>query len=181
MGLLEWLGAIFGLFGVWLATKKNILTWPISIFSTLVYFIVFFESKLYGDMLLQIVFALTAVYGWRNWQKWKGQSVDAISWNRTIRNLSLVWIGISAPVFGYLLKHVGGFLPYLDGITLSLSLLAQWLLAQKIIQNWHVWIIADFLYLYIYYQKQLFPTMLFYGILIILAVIGYWRWRKQQL
>lgn len=68
---LEWWGVVTGILCVWLAAKNNIWGWPIAIVSVTIYIFIFFDSKLYADMGLQVYFLLTNLYGWHYWSKQK--------------------------------------------------------------------------------------------------------------
>src|SRR5690606_22970498 len=72
---LEWLGTVTGFLCVYLAARQHILNWPISIISVAAYAILFYQSKLYGNAILQVYFFGTAIYGWYYWVK-RGQDAD---------------------------------------------------------------------------------------------------------
>ena len=70
-------------------------------------------------------------------------------------------------------------LPYVDALTTSMSLIAQWMIARKKIENWLLWIVADVIYVGMYVFKHLYLTSLLYFIFIILAIIGWQQWKKD--
>src|SRR5271154_2014214 len=65
----ELLAAAISALDVWLATKRSMISWPVTILASLLYLEQFRESRLYSDMLLQGIFVLFAVYGWWHWQR----------------------------------------------------------------------------------------------------------------
>jgi nicotinamide mononucleotide transporter len=58
-----------------------------------------------------------------------------------------------------------------------MSLLAQWMIAKKKIENWIIWIIADLIYVGMYIYKDLYLTAFLYFIFILLAIKGYFDWK----
>ncbi len=178
--LLEWVGTISGFTCIYLAAKENIWNWPVSIISVAAYSIVFYQSKLYGDAVLQFYFLATAFYGWYFWLKKKNHEDKPITSIDTKQ-----WLFISAGIavltglLGLFLKnYTDTDVPYVDGFCTAMSFAAQLMLTRKILQNWLIWVVVDICYVPLYLHKYLSLTALLYFVLIILAVMGYKDWRK---
>ena len=172
--------AITAFLCVWLAAKNHILNWPVSIVSSLLYFFVFFQGKLYSDALLQVVFMGLQVYGWYVWSQRNGQTKPIVS-------VALKWftLPIIASALAWLLWYTALTLwksdasyPAWDSGTTILSLLAITMQARRILENWWVWILVDLLYVPLYWQKNLYLTALLYGLYIFLALWGWLQWKK---
>ncbi|MBN3820619.1 nicotinamide mononucleotide transporter, partial [Paraburkholderia sp. Se-20369] len=73
MSILEIAGVIVSTLAIWLTAKRRMLCWPVGLASVALYGWIFFDAKLYSDMLLQGAFAVLQVYGWR---RWLAQRVD---------------------------------------------------------------------------------------------------------
>ena len=177
---LEWVGTISGFVCIYLAAKENIWNWPISIISVVAYSIVFYESKLYGDTVLQIYFLSTAFYGWYFWLK-KKTSDDKPVESITGRQWAYIILGIAVltGLLGLFLKSkTDTDVPYIDGFCTAMSFAAQLLMTRKILQNWIIWIVVDICYVPLYIHKHLALTAVLYFVLIILAIIGYIDWRR---
>src|ERR1700730_9559268 len=69
MSLLEVVAVIFSAVGIWLATRRLLISWPVTLIACGLYAAVFHREKLYSDMLLQFVFAAFTVYGWWHWSR----------------------------------------------------------------------------------------------------------------
>jgi nicotinamide mononucleotide transporter len=180
--LLELAGAISGVVGVLLTAKENILCFPIGIVNVSLYAWLFFQSKLYSDSILQIIYLILLAYGWYEWTIGK-KNKKQLEVSSTSGKMSLyLWmIGIiSTFSIGMFFKYNSdASLPLIDALTTSMSLIAQWMVARKKIENWIIWIAADIIYIFMYVYKHLYLTSILYFIFIILAVIGWVHWRKD--
>lgn len=141
----------------------------------------FFQARLYADMGLQAVYIVLQIYGWYLWLH-GGPDRGELRVSRVTAGLILflATLGIAATLLmGWSLSiYTDADLPYWDSTTTVMSLIAQWMLAKKILENWLVWIGADVLFLGIYYYKELYLTCALYGLFLILAVLGLLAWRK---
>ena len=181
MTTLEIIGTLFALLGVWLTTQQRIWCWPVAIIAIVIYIYIFFKSKLYGDSALQVFYLAMSFYGWYEWL-YGGKEHTELTLSKI--DLKMLIITTAAGVGGtfvlvYFLKMTDSNVPWLDACTTSFSLVATWMMARKILENWLYWIIIDLLYVGIYIYKDLYVTGLQYFIFTILAAYGYWQWRKE--
>ena len=181
-GWLEWCGVITGILCVWLAAKNNILNWPIAIVSVLIYIIIFFESKLYADMGLQVYFLAMNGYGWYFWTKNKNNTAAATPVSTITRKeiiLSILGIIAFTAILGYLLhRNTDAAFPFIDSFCTACSLIAQIFLARKVLQNWLIWIFVDIIYVGVYISKDLYATAIMYALYVYIAWVGYSEWKK---
>ncbi|MES2650984.1 MAG: nicotinamide riboside transporter PnuC [Bacteroidota bacterium] len=181
-GILEWFGVFTGILCVWLAAKNNIWNWPIAIISVLIYIFIFFETKLYADMGLQVYFFVTNIYGWYFWSKQRNnpeesRPVSLITKKEIV--LSIIGVIGFTIVLGFLLfKKTDASFPFVDSFCTACSLIAQIFLARKVLQNWLIWIFVDAIYVGMYFSKDLYATGLMYALYIGIATMGYLDWRK---
>jgi nicotinamide mononucleotide transporter len=179
---IELLGAVLTVICVWLNTHQNIWGWPVGILSIICYIWVFYEVYLLGDFLLNIYFLVLSIYGWYNWLYGKGKAVKLPVTSLSLQQLlAYVIVGSTAAfIFGKILaSYTPASLPYWDATTTSFSMLAQWPLARKKIENWLFWIFVNVLYIGIYFVKNLFATSIVYVILLVLAAKGYQQWKSE--
>lgn len=180
----ELLASIFGITYVILATQQNIWCWMAGIINVTLYIFIFFNARLYGDMGLQIFYLVLSIYGWYSWKFGKSKNKKELVITKLSINTGLILLAISAVFsicFGYLISYTNSDVPYWDGITTALGLVATWMTARKILENWLVWIFTDLLCVGIYFYKELHPTSVFYLIMTILAVISYFKWKKDMI
>ena len=184
MNLLEATGLIFGLLAVYYLIKENILTWPAGIIYTFTSLVIFYEAKLYADLLLHVFFLFMNIYGWYYWVygKKKGESEVPVTTSsvKVLVSISLVSV-VAIALLGYLLTDfTDASLPYWDSTTTILSLSGMWLTAKKKIENWYFWFIVDVLATGIYMYKGIYFYGALYLVYIGMAVSGYLEWKKTM-
>ena len=178
----EVLAVITGIISVYLSTRENIWSWPTALVNVALYFVVFYETKLYADMGLQAVYFALSLYGWYEWL-YGGENRTELRVSRTARSLGvrLAIIGIAcAAILGTLLaRFTDAALPYIDSATTSTSLVAQWMMTRKILENWAVWVAVDVVYIAMFIFKRLYLTAGLYAVFLVLAVMGYVQWKRS--
>ena len=182
MDPLEIAAVAFGIVSVWLSTREHIASWPTAIVNVSLYFVVFQHAKLYADMGLQVVYLALSFYGWYEW-KFGGAGHSELPVTRTTRRQAtrLVPIGlVGAAALGLLLaRTTDAALPWVDSGTAVTSLLAQWMMTRKLLENWLVWIAVDVVYVAMFIFKSLYLTAGLYAVFLVLAVSGYMQWRRS--
>ncbi len=169
-----------GAVAVWLTVKESIWNFPIGILNTAGYSVVFFEARLYGDASLNVVYCILGVMGWYLWL-FGGERRSALQVSRagpTELSLMAVSVALCTVLLWKTLHFVGGSASFWDAATTSLSLGAQWLLNRKRVENWHIWIVADAIYVPLYVSRGLNLTAVLYAVFLVMAVIGLLRWRE---
>ena len=179
----EIVGVITGVLGVWLTTRQKIWCWPVGIVSVACFVAVFFGAKLYGAMVLQGVYILLLAYGWHAWSR-GGGGREALKVTRVRPGLAaaLAAVGAVASAAGglWLGARTDEALPWLDGFTTSFSLVAQWMQARKLLENWLVWVVVDLAYVGMSLSQGLTLTAGLYAVYIGLAALGYRDWRRSM-
>lgn len=178
-------GTVLGIAYVFLSIKQNILTWLFGLLTSVLYIYVFFVSKFYADMALQIYYVWVSIYGWYLWTKGKetkhGQSTLPVS--RLSRKLTFLLVSISIVlwigIFFILKNYTDSPIPIGDAFTTALSIVATWMLARKIIEHWLIWVVVDFVSLLLYIYKGLYPTSIMFVVYTIAAIWGYTEWKKD--
>lgn len=154
--------------------------WLFAILSSLLYCVVFFDAKLYGDSGLQIVFVLVSIWGWTQWLR-HGDTQQKLLVTRLQRSEKLLsmfaWLVMFLILYGFLKLATDTDVPLADGFLTAGSLLGQVLLSRKKLENWYVWIVVDVLYVVLYLYKNLMLTALLYAIFVVMAVVGARTWR----
>lgn len=182
MSVLEIIAAVTGAIAVYLAAREKVWNWPIAIVNVSLYTIVFFRSRLYADMGLQVVYLILSIYGWYNWLH-GGERRSVLRVTRASPRLLLaltLLTAIGAYALGATLAaRTDAVLPYLDSALTATSLAAQWLMTRKVLENWLLWIAVDIVYVPMFFSRNLPATAALYAVFLVLAVLGFIEWRRS--
>lgn len=181
--IIEIVGTIAGLIFLYLEIKQNKWLWPVGLLTSVMYIYVFFIAKLYADMSLQFYYVFISIYGWIVWSK--GTNQKELPVTKLSKELFLILFGVSMLIYAIisfvLVAYTDGSIPYWDAFTTALSIVATWMLARKILEQWLVWVIVNAVSLGLYIYKGLYPTSILFFFYTVLAVVGYLQWKKDML
>ncbi len=181
---LEYLAVALGVVYVLLATRSNVWCWLAGILSSALYIYINLTHQLFQDAILQTYYVVAGFYGWWLWRK----PTSAVSEEKLApvisypagQNFKLIIGGVLlVPVFGYVFSKLGNSLSYFDSAVTIFSFIATWMTAKKIIENWLFWIVIDVVAAVMYYIKHLELTAVLYIFFAVIAIYGYFQWRKQ--
>ncbi|KQV92511.1 nicotinamide riboside transporter PnuC [Pelomonas sp. Root1237] len=182
---ISWLELVAFVLAVWMVVcnmRVHLLAWPLALISSLMYFALFLDGKLYGEAGLQLVFAALALWGWWQWRFGRTRDGEALK----VRRLGLQGLVKPAlltlaawPLLGvFLAKNTDSPLPYWDAFPTVASLLGQWLLARKYEENWPTWIVVNVVSVVLFGLKGYWLTVILYAGFIPMSVFGWRAWRK---
>lgn len=182
VSLLEIIAVILGLANIVLVVRRSLWNYPFGIAMVSLYFAIFLEAKLYSDALLQLFFLALNIYGWLNWTRARTDDGVAVRWQGARAFLLWGGAGIAAALaWGLLMhRHTDAAYPYWDAGIALLSVLAQWLMARRFIDNWIWWIIVDCLAMPLYWVKGLHLTAGLYGVFLALSIAGLAEWVRAR-
>lgn len=184
---LELVAVLLAFACVWYNVLENPVGWPLAFASCVLYTWLFAHNKLYGDSMVQVYFALAALWAW--WQWLHGKRTGAAGQAAALRiarltsrarwRIVVVWL-LLWPAFGHLLaRFTDSDVPYLDGFTTAGSVVGQILLGRKLIENWPVWLIVNLASIVLLSYKSLYLSALLYGVFVVMALAGWRRWRAN--
>jgi len=180
---IEALGAILGLVYIFLSIRQNILTWPVGLITSALYIYVFFLSKFYADMSLQVYYVGVSIYGWYHWTKGSMQTGDELPVSGTPRRYWIPLTVVSLVLFvliAWILKnYTDSPIPWWDAFTTAFSITATWMLARKYLETWLIWVIVDLVSTGLYAAKSLWPTVVLFTVYTGMAVVGYNQWKQS--
>ena len=198
---LELVAVIFGVASVLLASKLNVLVFPVGIVSTAIFVYLLWQWQLFGDMFINAYYTAMGVYGWFNWSKNKASanqdeiSIEHIQTSDVpiLALLASITIAFVAIVYYFrpvinnhfsfdgavLGLHLFTWVDYTDMLTTALFLMAMWLMARRKIEHWLLWIVADAISVPLYFYKGLTFTALQYVVFTIIAIWAYYEWQRR--
>jgi nicotinamide mononucleotide transporter len=171
-----------GIVSVYLSVRENIWSWPTAIINVSLFFALFYESGLYSDMGLQLVYLALSIYGWYEWL-YGGEGKTRLHVSQTPRRLWATLASIAVVVWAVLgaitSRLPGVSLPYVDAATTTTSLIAQWMMTRKLLENWTLWMAVDLLYVAMFIFKGLYLTAANYSVYFALALAGHIAWKRS--
>lgn len=187
---IEIFGAITGIIYVFLEIRQNLWLWPVGIITSAVYIWVFFTSKFYADMSLQVYYLAVSILGWIWWKRGNVNSApnDAgpkqeLKVNRLDRKRGIVLVIVFFVLYGclwlILSRLTDSPVPVWDAFLTSLSIIATWMLAKKIYEHWYLWIIVNSLSAFVFILRGLYPTVVLYVVYCIMSFAGLVEWKKD--
>jgi nicotinamide mononucleotide transporter len=177
----EILAAALALVYVPLAIGQRLSCWFAAFVSSALYVWVFFTAHLYMDSGLQVFFAAMAIYGFWQWQHGRGGAALSVSsWPLLRHALALAGIvALSWLTSFFLRRYTPAALPFLDSLVTWSSVFASFLVARKVYESWHWWIVIDSVGVCVFFSRHLYLTVLLYSLYVILSVIGMREWRRS--
>lgn len=181
--ILEVLAVVLGILSVWYAKKENIFVFPTGIISTIIYVYICFKFALYGDVIINVYYTLMSVYGWLMWHR-KIEGIPIEITQSTIKDM--MWalvIFVTTAAFVVLVylyfERFNRITDYFDTFTTGVFFAAMWLMANKKIEHWLFWIVGNIISIPLYFVKGLGFSGLQFTIFLILAIQGYFEWKKH--
>lgn len=197
---LEIFGAVTGVLYVFLEIRQDVRLWPVGIVTSSVYLWVFFVNQFYADAGLQCYYLIVSLLGWFWWRQsrssYKSESVD----DKAIRDvgkslkeelvvshitlkMAIILLGVFVVfyliVWQLLSRFTDSPVAAADTFISTLSAIATWMLARKIIEHWYLWLIINIFASVLFFTRGLYPTALLYVVYLVMAVIGLKTWRKS--
>ena len=165
-----------------LAMQQNILCWAAWIISSIMYLFVMFSAGLYMESGLQIFYIVMGIYGWIQWNnRSSNNSLTVSTWpiiNHIYILLTLIFlVTFSGLILSNLTEAVS---PYIDAFTTWGAIIATYMVAKKILENWYYWFVVDFVSVFLFLSRELYTTALLFSIYIILVIFGFIAWRKSM-
>ena len=178
---IELTGVVLAVAYLLLAIGQRLSCWLAAFLSSVLYVWVLFSARLYMESVLNGFYAVMAVYGFWQWQHGKGGGALAVSRWPFARHLlaALVIIALSVVTAFFLRRYTPAASPFPDSMVTWASVFATFLLAHKVYENWHWWLLIDSVSAYLYYTRHLYATMLLFGLYLVLIVIGMREWRRS--
>lgn len=180
--VINWL-EVFAVFTSYVCTFLCVVerraNYPIGAISNAAYSLLFFQFGLYASATVTAYLTLALLYGWFRWKS------DAVA--IPVRHVQLKWIPVYLLATGafYLLAlalvtAVGGTLAATDTAILIGTMLAQFLLDNKRIETWAVWLVVNVFAIYTYGAAGLALVVFQYVFFLLNVFYGWYMWNKSM-
>lgn len=182
--ILELIAVVFGFLSVWYSKEENILVYPTGIISTAIFVYLLWQWSLLGDMMINVYYTSMSIYGWYVWTR-KVDAVHFIPVTKTSRKEHIwsvfIFIGTILFTIGVyeLFDKWTDWTAYVDTLTTGIFFVGMWSMARKKLENWIYWIVGDIISVPLYFYKGLTFTSIQYIGFTILAIYGYYTWKRS--
>jgi len=178
----ELLGFLSGALCVYLVTRQSIWNWPLGVITAAFYIVVFSREGLYSDTGLQVVYLILSCYGWWHWTHGGKSTAGVLVTRVSARELALlltVGIALCLVLWSVTVRLPGARVPLFDAALTATSLVAQYMMTRKYLENWILWIVADVFYIGLFFARDLQLTALLYTVYLALAIYGFVQWKRS--
>ncbi|PWH85305.1 nicotinamide riboside transporter PnuC [Brumimicrobium oceani] len=176
---LEWAGVIIGTFYLIFIARKNRFGWLFAMVSTSIYIYLTYSVGLYIESGLQIFYFVMAIYGWASWNKTPSEKRLIIKWPIKYHIINILVSSVVTLLLGFIMaKYTDQKSPYLDAFSTVFSLVATFMVAQRVLENWIYWIVIDAALIFLYADRGFYLTGFHYLVYTIIAIFAFFSWYK---
>jgi|TARA_B100000768_G_scaffold41935_1_gene40786 nicotinamide mononucleotide transporter len=179
--LMEITAVVFAIIYLLLAVKQDVRCWYAAIFSSFLYFFIMMSANLYMEAYLQIFYIFMAIYGWFQWNKISEDKSKFIVRTWSIKQHLIVISSVIslAYISGSLLNiYTEAALPFIDALTTWGAIIATYMVAKKLLENWIYWFVIDSISVLLFMSRGLYLTSVLFFVYLIIIYFGYKSWTK---
>lgn len=184
---LDMFTTVLGLLYIWLEYRAHIAVWLVGIVMPAMDIYLYYSHGLYGDAGMAAYYTIAGVYGYAVWKFGKkhgqkeGEELPITHMRRSLYLPTLlVFLAIWAVTYYVLITWTNSTVPLMDSFTNALSFVGLWALARKYVEQWICWIIVDIICTYLYIMKGIPFKAFLYGLYVVIAIMGYFKWKKMM-
>ena len=200
---LHWLDiatTILGIAYLILEYRASIALWIVGIIMPAMDIYLYWSHGLYGDAGMAVYYTLAAIYGYAAWQISRSRTntttnvannsgnsentsngesgITFFPRRLALRTLACFFFAWAATYY-ILVTFTNSTVPLLDSFTNALSFVGLWALARKFVEQWLFWILVDAISCYLYVVKGIPFKAALYGLYVVIAVMGYYKWKRM--
>ena len=178
---MEALAVILAIIYLLLAVKQDIRCWYAAIFSSSLYFFIMYSAGLYMEAILQIFYIGMAFYGWSQWRNTFEGNTELVvrTWKSSQHIKVISSVLIMTLISGWALKeYTNAALPFLDGLTTWGAIVATYMVAKRLLENWIYWFVIDSISIFLFVSRGLYLTSFLFFVYLIIIYFGYKSWTK---
>ena len=175
----EWIAVLLAIGYLLLAVRQNAWCWACAIASSAIFLVLFARGGLVMQSALQVFYIVMGAYGWWAWRRGsrQGSELPVSRWSRGRHAVAIGSLLVLAGVNGWIMARTqGGWVPYVDAFVAWVSVLATWMVARKVLENWLYWIVVDSVAAALYWSQGLHATAVLFVLYVVIAVRGYVAW-----
>jgi nicotinamide mononucleotide transporter len=178
----EWVAVLLAIGYLLLAVRQNAWCWACAIASSAVFLVLFARGGLVMQSALQVFYVVMGVYGAWAWRRGAGAGspLPVSCWSRGRHAAAIAVLLAVVVVNGWIVARAqGGWVPYVDAFVAWVSVLATWMVARKVLENWLYWIVVDSVAAAFYWSQGFHATAVLFVLYVLIAIRGYLAWRAD--
>lgn len=178
------IAGIAGVISVVLCAKGKVAFYFIGFVQTISYLFLAWQNCFYGEVLENIFYLVTMVWGIFVWKKNSVQNEDGTEDVAAKKFTSVQWIAsivgtaIATVAMGYWLESIGSAQAYTDAATNILAIFAQLLMVRRYREQWIWWLIIDLLCIKMWFVAGNWSMVAMYVAWTANCVYGWYNWSK---
>ena len=175
---LKWVYLILSMVTIFLSVHQKRSMWVINLTRKSLGFYIYYMVGLYVKCTLDVMLLVKSFYGWVNWGTKPNKGSLSPTFLRPMYLLLLVMVVPLAtfPLGLLYASYTASKLPYFDAAHAVLVLLTYGLMAQKKIETWPCWIIANLIYIYTTWRLDEYLIVIKYVTYIPFGIYGFYQW-----
>ena len=180
---LEITAVIFAILYLILAVKQNILCWMAGIISSVLYFFIMQKAGLYMEAYLQVFYVVMGIYGWSQWRVSNASNPSFIvyTWSKYQHMIAILIILTLSLLSGFLLeRYTDAALPFLDALVSWGAVVATYMVAKKLLENWVYWFVIDATSIFLFIERGLWLSAVLFATYLVIIFFGYQSWNKVR-
>ncbi len=186
-GPIEFIAVIAGIASVYFSKKENILVYPVGLINTIFYVYISIRGHLPGEAAVNFYYTVMSIYGWIAWTRKDRQhrpilhitSSTRSEWTKHMAFFVTIYVALYFSLVYLRDNFYEGAIPWADALASASAFTAMWLMTRKKLESWIWWIVTNITAIPLYFVKELVFTSVYYFILLILAVAGYYEWKRR--
>jgi nicotinamide mononucleotide transporter len=177
---IEWLAVGFSVAEVLLARANKVTLYPAGIIATLLSVYLFIISGLYAESLLNGYYIVMSIYGWWYWVKKKDKPPVPITFTnkKEWQTVAAIVAGGFIVLYLTLKNFTPSTVPLCDAFVSATAWAGMWLLAKRKVENWILLNISNAVAIPLLFYKHLPLYAALTIFLFVVAVQGYFQWKK---
>ncbi|MDO7750671.1 MAG: nicotinamide riboside transporter PnuC [SAR86 cluster bacterium] len=180
---LESTAVIFAILYLILAVKQNILCWTAGIISSVLYFFIMQKAGLYMEAYLQVFYVVMGIYGWSQWSASNASNPIFIvnTWSKYQHMITISIILVLSLLSGFLMeRYTDAALPFLDALVSWGAVVATYMVAKKLLENWIYWFVIDATSIFLFIERGLWLSAVLFATYLVIIFFGYQSWNKVR-
>jgi nicotinamide mononucleotide transporter len=175
---------VLGLAYILLEYRASLWMWAVGFAMQALGIVLYYQKGLYADCGMEFYYLAMTVYGWWKWVQGSAEK-KSLPIRHFPKRLVLPWLTLIAVIWAIiywlLVTFTNSNVPLADSFTTALSIVGIWALAHKYLEQWFIWIAVDVVTSVLYFYKDIPFKASLYALYVVIAIFGYFKWRKQMI